>query len=158
MNIQGWFPLGLTGFISLQSKGLSRVFSNTTVQKHQFFSAQPFCSPAIMSVPAYWINHSLTIWNFVGKVMPLQKICHLGPWRGLCLGFLTDLKPTMSPFHMTKAFLSKKDQPTFLIKHQLKHSQGLPKSRHPLNAWWKTNENSNIALNLKLSRMGKGIF
>ena len=40
MNIQDWFPLGLTGWISLQSKGLSRVFSNTTVQKHQFFSAQ----------------------------------------------------------------------------------------------------------------------
>ena len=40
MNIQDWFPLGLTGLISLQSKGLSRVFSNSTVQKHQFFSAQ----------------------------------------------------------------------------------------------------------------------
>ena len=41
MNIQDWFPLGLTGWISLQSKGLSRVFSNITAQKHQFFSAQP---------------------------------------------------------------------------------------------------------------------
>ena len=41
MNIQGWFPLGCTGWISLQSKGLSRVFSNTTVQRHQFLSAQP---------------------------------------------------------------------------------------------------------------------
>ena len=40
MNIQDWFPLGWTGCISLQSTGLSRVFSNTTVQKHQFFSAQ----------------------------------------------------------------------------------------------------------------------
>ena len=40
MNIQDWFPLALTGWISLQSKGLSRVFSNTTVQKHQFFSTQ----------------------------------------------------------------------------------------------------------------------
>ena len=39
MNIQDWFPLGWTGWISLQSKGLSRVFSNTTVQKHQIFSA-----------------------------------------------------------------------------------------------------------------------
>ena len=39
-NIQDWFPLGLTGSISLQLKGLSRVFSNTTVQKHQFFGAQ----------------------------------------------------------------------------------------------------------------------
>ena len=41
MNIQDWFPLGWTGWISLLSKGLSRVFSNTTVRKHQFFSAQP---------------------------------------------------------------------------------------------------------------------
>ena len=40
MNIQDWFPLGWTGWISLQSKGLSRVFSKSTVQKHQFFSAQ----------------------------------------------------------------------------------------------------------------------
>ena len=40
MNIQDWFPLGWTGWISLQSRGLSRVFSNTTVQKHQFSGAQ----------------------------------------------------------------------------------------------------------------------
>ena len=40
MNTQDWSPLGWTSWISLQSKGLSRVFSNTTVQKHQFFSAQ----------------------------------------------------------------------------------------------------------------------
>ena len=40
MTIQDWFPLGWTGWISLQSKGLSRIFSNTTVQKHQFFGAQ----------------------------------------------------------------------------------------------------------------------
>ena len=41
MNIQGWFPLGLTGLISLLSKGLLRVFSNTTIRKHQFFGTQP---------------------------------------------------------------------------------------------------------------------
>ena len=41
MNIQSWFPLRLTSLISLQSKGFSRVFSNTTVQNHQFLSAQP---------------------------------------------------------------------------------------------------------------------
>ena len=40
MNIQDWFPLGWTGWISLQTKGLSRIFSNTTVQKHQFFGTQ----------------------------------------------------------------------------------------------------------------------
>ena len=41
MNTQDWSPLGWTGWISLQSRGLSRVFSNSTVQKHQFFGAQP---------------------------------------------------------------------------------------------------------------------
>ena len=41
MKSQDWYPLGLTGLISLQSKGLSRVFSSTTVQNHQFFGAQP---------------------------------------------------------------------------------------------------------------------
>ena len=41
VNIQGWLPLGWTGLISLQSKGLSRVFSSTTVLKHQFFTVQP---------------------------------------------------------------------------------------------------------------------
>ena len=43
VNIQDWSPLGWTGWISLQSKGLSRVFSNTTVQKHQFFTVQLSC-------------------------------------------------------------------------------------------------------------------
>ena len=50
MNIQDWFPLGLTGLISLQSKGLSRVFSNTTVQKHQFFGTQLSYSPTLTSI------------------------------------------------------------------------------------------------------------
>ena len=52
MNIQGWFPLGLIGWISWQSKGLSRVFSNTTVQKHQFFGTQP----------SLWSNSHIHIW------------------------------------------------------------------------------------------------
>jgi len=49
MNIQDWFPLGWTGWTSLQFKGLSRVFSNTTVQKHQFFGAQLY-SPNLTSI------------------------------------------------------------------------------------------------------------
>ena len=53
MNIQDWFPLGLTGWISLQSKGLSRVFSNTTVQKHQFFGAQLSCGPTLTCIHDY---------------------------------------------------------------------------------------------------------
>ena len=52
MNIQDWFPLGVTGWISLQSKGLSRVFSSTTIQKHQFFSTQP----------SLWSNSHICTW------------------------------------------------------------------------------------------------
>ena len=61
MNIQDWFPLGWTGLISLKPKGLSRVFSNTTVQKHQFFSTQLkfIYTPTLSSVYDYWKNHSL---------------------------------------------------------------------------------------------------
>ena len=58
VNIQGWFPLGSCGLI-LQSKGLSRVFSNTTVQKHQFFGAQLSSeSTTLTSIHDYWRNHS----------------------------------------------------------------------------------------------------
>ena len=63
MNIQGWFPKGLTGLISLQSKGLSRVFSSTTVQKPQFFGAQPY-GPALTSVHDYWKNCSYDYMDF----------------------------------------------------------------------------------------------
>ena len=59
MNTQDWSPLGWTGWISLQSKGLSRVFSNTTVQKHQFFGAQFLYSPTLTSIHDHWKNHSL---------------------------------------------------------------------------------------------------
>ena len=59
MDIQDWFPLRYTGWISLQSKGLSRVFSNTTVQKHQFFGTQLSFSPTVTSIHDYWKNHSL---------------------------------------------------------------------------------------------------
>ena len=52
MNIQGWFPLGLTDLISLQSKGFSRVFSNITVQKHQFFGAET----------SSWSNSHIRTW------------------------------------------------------------------------------------------------
>ena len=57
INIQDWFPLGLAGWISLQSKGLSRVFSNTTVQKHQFFGAQ-LSLWSNSHIHTYWKNHS----------------------------------------------------------------------------------------------------
>ena len=58
----GWFPLGLTGLISLQPKGLSRVFSSTTIQKHQFFDAQPFLrSNSHICTHDSWKNHSFDL-------------------------------------------------------------------------------------------------
>ena len=59
MNIQGWFPLGLTGLISLLSKVLSRVFSSTTVQKHQFFGTQLSSQSNSHIRHDHWKNHSL---------------------------------------------------------------------------------------------------
>ena len=67
MNTQDWSPLGWTGCISLQSKGLSRVFSNTTVQKHQSLVLSFLYSPTLTSIHDYWKNHSLAGWTFVGK-------------------------------------------------------------------------------------------
>ena len=58
-NTQDLSPLGWTGWISLQSKGLSRVFSNTTVQKHQFFSLQLSSQSSPASIHDHWKNHSL---------------------------------------------------------------------------------------------------
>ena len=64
MNTQDLYPLGWTGWISLQSRGLSRVFSNTTVQKHQFFGTQP----------SLWSNSHIHTWllekPFLNVVMP----------------------------------------------------------------------------------------
>ena len=63
MDIQGWLPWGLVGFISLLSKGLSRVFSSTTVWKHQFFSTQP-SGPTLISIHDYWKNHNFNYMDF----------------------------------------------------------------------------------------------
>ena len=71
VNIQGWFPLGLTGLISLQSKGLSRDFSSTTVQKYQFFRAQP----------SLWSNSLICTWLLEKPLLLLYELlstkwCH----------------------------------------------------------------------------------
>ena len=64
VNIQDWFPLGLTGLISLQSKGLSRVFSNTTDEKHQFFGAQLFL----------WSNSHIHMWLLEKSKLWLEEL------------------------------------------------------------------------------------
>ena len=71
MNTQDWSPLGWTGSI-LQSKGLSRVFSNTAVQKHQFFDAQlSLTSQSNSHIHTWLLEKLLTRWTFVDKVMSL---------------------------------------------------------------------------------------
>ena len=67
MNIQGWFSLGLTGLISLLFKGCSRVFSSTTVQKHQFFSAQL----------SLWSNSHTQMWLLDGLLLTKWCLCFL---------------------------------------------------------------------------------
>ena len=75
---QVWFPLGLTGLISLQSKGLSRVFSSITVQKHQFLGAQPSLWSNSHPYMTAGKTIALTICTCVGKVMSLLFKCCLG--------------------------------------------------------------------------------
>ena len=59
VNIQGWFPLRLTGLLSLLSKGLWRVFSSTIVWRHQFFGVSFLYGPALTTVHDHWKDHSL---------------------------------------------------------------------------------------------------
>ena len=69
MNIQDWFPLGLTGLLSLQSKRLSRVFSNTAVWKHQFFSAQP----------SLWSSFHIHTWLLEKPLVQFSSVTQLCP-------------------------------------------------------------------------------
>ena len=78
VNFQYWFPLGLTGLISLLSKGLSRVFSSASV-----FSAQP-CVTALTSTHDCWKTVALIIWTFVDKVMSLL----FNTWSRSVIAFL----------------------------------------------------------------------
>ena len=71
INIQDWFPLGWTGWISLLSKGRTRVFSNTNVQSINSLVLTLLYDPNLIYVHGYWKNHSLTIRTFVGNVMSL---------------------------------------------------------------------------------------
>ena len=71
VNIQRWFPLGLTGLISIQSKRLSRVFSSTTVWKHQFLDTQPSLWSNLHMSMTIGQTIALTISTFVSKVITL---------------------------------------------------------------------------------------
>ena len=102
VNIQGLFPLGWTGLISWLSKGLSRVFSSTTVQRHQFFSTQLFFTVQLSHL--YMTTGktiALTRQTFVGKVMShfhqgalqfLFNFCHKG--SSICICEVIDISPS----------------------------------------------------------------
>ena len=67
INIQDWFALGLTGLISMLSKGLYRVCSGTTTWKHEFIWCSAFIDPTLTSIYDYWKNHSFDYTGFCGQ-------------------------------------------------------------------------------------------
>ena len=77
-SIQGWFPLRSTGLMSLLSKGLSRVFSSTTVQRHQFLALCLLYCPALTTVCDHWEDHSL---DYIGLCWQ-SNVC----FSNYCLG------------------------------------------------------------------------
>ena len=83
VNIQDWFPLGWTGWTTLQSKRLSRVFSNTTVQKHQFFGAQLSLRSNSHPYTTTGKTIALTRRTFVGKAMSLCFLICYPDWSYL---------------------------------------------------------------------------
>ena len=119
MNIQDCFPLGLTGWVSLQSKGLSGVFSNTTVQKHQFFSAQLPFNPTLTSIHDYWKNHSFHV--LIPEVLLIQASI-TGSWFMVSNAYSrTDtarcqhLLPLSSTHSGSKSVLAQSSILTFLL-------------------------------------------
>ena len=90
MSIQGWIPLGLTGLISLLSKGLSRVFSNTRVQRHHSSALRLLYGPTFTSIYNYWKTHRLNYTDFFNQSDVF--VCNIPPRffiaffpRGNCL-------------------------------------------------------------------------
>ena len=92
MKIQGWFPWGLTDLISLLSKGHSRVFSSTTVQKHHFFGIQPFLLSSshihTLEKSQLWLDRSLLAKWRLCLLMWLSRLVITFLPRGKCLNFM----------------------------------------------------------------------
>ena len=94
VNIQIWFPLGWTGWISLQSKGHSRIFSNTTVQKHQFFGAQlsiwsnSHIHTLLLEKPQIWLDGPLLQMSLLFNMLPKLVIAFLPRSKHLSISWL----------------------------------------------------------------------
>ena len=148
MNIQGWFPLGLTGLISLLSKGLSRVFSSTTIGKHQFFSAQPFLwsnshmitgKTIALAIKRTFVNKLMSLlFNMLSRLvitfLPRSKcllIWLLMSISEFCL--VTQSCPTLHPHGLQQARLPC-PSPT----------PGVYSNSHPLSWWCHPNISSSV--------------
>ena len=88
-NIQDWFPLGLTDLISLQSNGLSRVFFNIAIEKHQFFGAQfSLLKLHWTELSATWEEgHGIFVfkpWNVSEHVLMMVEMIASGKWKDIC--------------------------------------------------------------------------
>jgi len=115
MDIRDWFLLGLTGLISLQSKGLSRVFSNTTVQKHQFFGVQPsLCMLPINPLSDSWFAnifsysvgcHSILLIVSFAVQKLLADVVPLVYFLFCCLHFLVSYPKTVAKTKVKELFL-----------------------------------------------------
>ena len=103
MNIQDWFPLGWTGLISLESKGLSSVFSNTTVQKHQFFSAQL----SVVRRKSLWKSEILAEAWVIRRRQPGEHLVEKHPRQGAWRVWETERR-----YSISHAFSGKKGEGT----------------------------------------------
>ena len=94
INIQDWFPLGLIGLISLHSKGLSRVFSNTTVQKHQFFCTHPslwsncHIYTWLLEKPCLWLDRPLSAMSLLLNILSRLVMAFLPRSKHLLISWL----------------------------------------------------------------------
>ena len=91
MNNQGWFPLGLTYLISLCAKRLSRVFSSTTIQKHQSSALSHLYDPILTSIHDYWRNHSFDYTDLCWQ----NNVCAMDLWScSVCYLIFKNLNPS----------------------------------------------------------------
>ena len=127
MNIQYWFPLGWTGWISLQSKRLSRVLSNTTVQKRQFLSTQL----------SLWSNSHIHIYTTTGTIIALTRQTFVSRVMSLLFSMLSRLVTAFLP-RSKRLLISWLQSPSAVILEPLKKSLTLfPLFPHlfPMK-WW----------------------
>ena len=120
INIQGRFPLGWTDWIFLQSKGLSRVFTNTTVQKHQFFGIQPsLCSSShihtwLLEKPLLWLDGPLLTNSLLFNILSRLVIAFLPRSKRLLISGLQSPSAVILELKKMKPLTVSQGFPTYL--------------------------------------------